>query len=286
MSETAARGPAGRPAAVLGPPLGPERQRRLSQRLIERGSVRVGEEARGFGVSDETIRRDIKALVAAGIATPVFGGAVLRPGLLPSDLRLPPVSERAKVEHEAKAAIGAAAARKIERGQVVILDAGTTTLAVAERLRRHRDLTVITNSLAVAQITAGIPGCATHVIGGRLVAGSLSMVGPQARRDLAGLTADWAFLGAAAIGPAGDFASADPEEAEVKQAMIRAARSAVIVADHTKFSARGFVAFAAARDVQALLTTPGAPAPGLEAMRQAGLAVEICPQAWEDTAVA
>lgn len=281
MSGPAASGPGG-----AGPPLGPERQRRLSQRLIERGSVRVGEEARGFGVSDETIRRDIKALVAAGIATPVFGGAVLRPGLLPSELRLPPVSERGKVEHEAKAAIGAAAARKIERGQVVILDAGTTTLAVAQRLRRHRDLTVITNSLAVAQVTAGIPSCATHVIGGRLVAGSLSMVGPQARRDLAGLSADWAFLGAAAIGPDGDFASADPEEAEVKQAMIRAARSAAIVADHTKFSRRGFVAFAAARDVHALFTTAGAPAARLDAMRKAGLTVEICPEAWEESAVA
>jgi DeoR/GlpR family transcriptional regulator of sugar metabolism len=196
MSGAAASGRAG-----AGPPLAPERQRRLSQRLVERGSLRVGEEARAFAVSDETIRRDIKTLVAAGIATPVFGGAVLRPGLLASDLRLPPVSERGKVEHEAKAAIGAAAARKVERGQVVILDAGTTTLAVAQGLRHHRDLTVITNSLAVAQVTAGIPSCATHVIGGRLVAGSLSMVGPQARRDLAGMSADWAFLGAAAIGP-------------------------------------------------------------------------------------
>lgn len=260
-----------------GAPLGPERQRRLSQRLIEHGSVRVGEVARAFGVSDETVRRDIKALVSEGIAKPVFGGAVLRPGLLASDLRLPPVSERERVQHHAKAAIGAAAARKVERGQVVILDAGTTTLAVAQNLRGHRDLTVITNSLAVAQVTASIPTCATHVIGGRLVPGSLSMVGPQARRDLAAMSADWAFLGAAAIGPQGDFFSADPEEAEVKQAMIRAAGSAAIVADHTKFTGRSFVAFAAAREMAMLFTTAGAPAARVEAMRKAGLVVEIDP---------
>jgi DeoR/GlpR family transcriptional regulator of sugar metabolism len=112
------------------------------------------------------------------------------------------------------------------------------------------------------------------------------MVGPQARRDLAGMSADWAFLGAAAIGPEDDFASADPEEAEVKQAMIRAAGSAAIVADHTKFSARGFVAFAGAGDVHALFTTAGVPAARLEAMRKAGLTVEICAPTWEDNAVA
>jgi DeoR/GlpR family transcriptional regulator of sugar metabolism len=261
------------PAAMLGP----ERQRRLSQRLIERGSIRVGEEARAFGVSDETIRRDIKALVGAGIAKPVFGGAVLPQDFL-SGLPLPPVTERERIEHQAKAAIGAAAARHVEPGQVVILDAGTTTLSAARHLHRHRDLTIITNSLAVAQVTAGFPACTTYVIGGKLVAGSLSMVGPQARRDLAGMRADWAFLGAAAIGAGGEFASADPEEAEVKQAMIRAARSVAIVADHTKFEARGFVAFASVRDVQRLFTTSGASAARLRALRKAGVTVEICSQ--------
>jgi DeoR/GlpR family transcriptional regulator of sugar metabolism len=271
-------------SAPSGAMLGPERQRRLSQRLIERGSIRVGEEARSFGVSGETIRRDIKALVGAGIATPVFGGAVLRPGLLASAMQLPPVTEREVIEQRAKNAIGAAAARRIQSGQVVILDAGTTTLSVARHLGDHRNLTVVTNSLAIAQVTAGLPTCTTYVIGGKLVTGSLSMVGPQARRDLAGITADWAFLGAAAIGVGGDFASADPEEAEVKQSMIRAARAAAIVADHTKFAARGFVAFAAAREVQMLFTTPGAPAGRLRAMRKASVTVEICSE--EEHAVA
>jgi DeoR/GlpR family transcriptional regulator of sugar metabolism len=256
--------------------LGPERQRRLSQRLIERGSIRVGEEARSFGVSDETIRRDIKTLVGAGIATPVFGGAVLRSGVAPFTLQLPPVTEREVIEHRAKTAIGAAAARRVERGQVIILDAGTTTLSVARHLRDHPDLTIVTNSLAIAQVAAGFRACTTYVIGGKLVAGSLSMVGAQARRDLAGMTADWAFLGAAAIGSGGEFTSVDPDEAEVKRSMIAAARSVAIVADHTKFAARGFAAFATARDVDALLTTAGAPAVRLRALRKAGVAVEIC----------
>ncbi len=258
--------------------LGPERQRRLSQRLIQRGSIRVGEEARSFGVSGETIRRDIKALVGAGVATPVFGGAVLRPELLPAALQLPPVSEREVIEHRAKDAIGAAVARWVKPGQVVILDAGTTTLSVARHLRAHRDLTVGTNSLANAQVTAGLPTCTVYVIGGRLVPGSLSMVGSQARRDLAGITADWAFLGAAAIGAGEEFASADPDEAEVKQSMIRAARTVAIVADHTKFAARGFIAFATPRDVHTLFTTAGAPAARLRAMQKAGVTVEMCSQ--------
>lgn len=260
-----------------GPLLGPERSRRLCRRLVERGSIRVGEVAREFGVSDETIRRDIKALAGAGIANVVFGGAVLRSGLDLSGMLLLPVGERQRVEQAAKAAIGAVAARRLQPGQVVILDAGTTTLALAQRLRGHRDLTVITNSLAIAQVTGTIPTCTTYVIGGKLVTSSLSMVGPQARRDLAGIDADWVFLGAAAVG--GAFASADPDEAEVKRAMIKAARSVAILADHTKFAARGFVSFATPREIQTLFTSEGAPAQAVRVLRKAGVAVEICPDA-------
>jgi DeoR family fructose operon transcriptional repressor len=254
--------------------LGPERHRQLCRRLLERGSIRVGEEARTFGVSGETIRRDIKALVDARIADAVFGGAVLRAGV--EAVGLLPVDQRQRVEEEAKRAIGAAAARRVEHGQVVILDAGTTTLSLARHLRAHQALTIVTNSLAVAQVASTIPTCATYVIGGKLVPSSVSMVGPPARRELATISADWAFLGAAAIGEAGDFASADPEEAEIKRAMIRAARSVAVVADRSKFAARALMSFAAPRDIGYLFTSGGAPAKALRILRRAGVAVEVC----------
>lgn len=250
--------------------LGAERSRRLRHRLAEEGSLRVSVEAKRFGVSEETIRRDIKRLAGEGLADAVFGGAVLK---APAGAGLPPVGDR--LRREDKEAIGAAAARLVEPGQVVIFDAGTTTLAVARRLT-ERDLTVVTNSLPVAQVCAEVAAAVTYVIGGKLVPGSLGTVGPQAERDLAGISADWAFLGAAAIEIGGGFTSADPYEAQVKRAMIGAARRTVVVADSSKFGMRRFAAFARAEDISHLVTTADCPPAVRPWLEDAGAALVLC----------
>ncbi|HVL70540.1 MAG TPA: DeoR/GlpR family DNA-binding transcription regulator [Beijerinckiaceae bacterium] len=260
--------------------LGAERHRRLYQRLVDRGSIRVTEEARLFEVSDETIRRDIKALVGAGLAEAVFGGAVLPAEAGP--IRLPPVDERQTEDEDAKNAIGAAAAARVEAGQIVILDAGTTTLALARHLRGRENLTIVTNSLVIAQTTGRFPTCTTYVIGGKLVTGSMSLVGPQAQRDLARIAADWAFLGAAAMSARSGFLSADPYEAEVKQAMMRAAKTVAVVADASKFEKRGLVSFAKPESAHVLFTSAGAPEDGLAALRAAGVEIAVCPPSPEE----
>lgn len=270
--------PSGAPVTGM---LAAERNRELRRRILERGSIRVSEEARHFGVSDETIRRDIKLLAANGVVDPVFGGAVVKAVSGPV---VPPVGERHRVEERAKAAIGEAAAQLVGSGQTVIIDAGTTTLALARRLGKHRGLTIITNSIPVAQLCAEGADSVTYVIGGKLVPSSLSMIGPQAERDLAQMGADWAFLGAAAIDVESGFTSADPYEAQVKRAMIRAARQTVILADHTKFGARRFASFARAEDIDRVISTSSCPArfpPWLEA---ADVTVTLCNPAREDSA--
>ncbi len=166
---------------------------------------------------------------------------------------------RERRQEGAKEAIAATAAALVEPGQVVILDAGTTTLALARRLASVRDLTVVTNSLPAAQALAEAADGATYLIGGRLVASSLSLIGPQAERELAEVNAHWAFLGAAAVEVGGAFSSADPYEAAVKRAMIAAAERVAVLADGTKFGARRFAAFARAEDLACLVTTPDAP---------------------------
>jgi DeoR/GlpR family transcriptional regulator of sugar metabolism len=265
--------------------LSAERNRQLRRLLVEQGSLEVSAEARRFGVSEETIRRDIKRLAADGLADPVFGGAVLKPASGPATRPVPPVGERGLVEGEAKDAIGAAAARLVEPGQAVILDAGTTTLAVARRLARHRSLTVITNSIPVAQLCAENPTAITYVVGGKLVPGSLSMIGPGAERDLAQISADWAFIGAAAVDVDGGFTSADPYEAQVKRAMIRAARNAVIVVDATKFGTRRFATFARAGDIAHVVTTTACPADVRAWLEEAGVGLTLCdPKAARDPA--
>jgi DeoR/GlpR family transcriptional regulator of sugar metabolism len=253
--------------------LQPERHQLLRRQLIERGSIRVAEEARALGVSEETIRRDIKALAAEGVAEPVFGGAVLRIGTAPA-LR-PPLDERQRHEHAAKDAIGAAAARLVEPGQSLILDAGTTTLALAHHLRQHRALTIITNSLPAAEAAALVPASTVYVIGGKLLLESKSLVGPHAQRDLSQISADWAFLGAAAIDRDG-FTSADPYEAEVKRAMIRAAKRVAVLADHTKFDTRRFASFAQPADIDLLITTRGIPNAMHRWLERASIELIVC----------
>ena len=253
-----------------------ERHREIGRLLAEHGSVRVSDLARRIDVSAETIRRDLRAFAHAGVADTVHGGAILRrtsgaagPDRLPVDLRH-------NVERPAKEAIGRAAAARVTDGQVVILDAGTTTLAVAQALAVRTGLTLVTNSLTVAQVAATLPHASTYVIGGKLVATSLSMIGPKAQRDLQPVRADWAFLGAAAIDAAGGFTSADAYEAEVKRAMIRAARKVAIVADHTKFDSRRFASFAEAGDIDVVFTTPGVPPAARRWLTRSGVEVVLC----------
>lgn len=261
----------GEPALLLA-----ERHRRIRRQLEERGSVHVADLARRMGVSEETIRRDLRALAAEGTAAIVHGGAILRRLTASGEAAIPPVERRQHVEQGPKSAIGARAAACVQDGQVVILDAGTTTLAVAQALRPEHHLTVVTNSLVIAQVAAALPHATTYVVGGKLVPGSLSMIGPKARRDLATVRADWAFLGAAAIDVEGGFTSADPYEAEAKRAMIRAARRVAIVADHTKCGSRRFASFADAGDIHCMFTTAGIPSPVRRWLEAAGVEVVVC----------
>jgi DeoR/GlpR family transcriptional regulator of sugar metabolism len=256
--------------------LSAERNRQLRRLLVEQGSIRVSAEAKRFGVSEETIRRDIKRLAEVGLADPVFGGAVLKLSSNLASFNILPVSERHLVEERAKDAIGAAAAHLVEPGQAIIIDAGTTTLALARHLARHHDLTVITNSIPVAQLCAGIPSSITYVVGGKVAPGSLSMIGPAAERDLAQMSADWAFLGAAAIDVNSGFTSADPYEAQVKRAMIKAARRTAILADHTKFGTRRFASFARAEDIAHVITTAACPPEIRSWLETAGVNLTLC----------
>jgi DeoR/GlpR family transcriptional regulator of sugar metabolism len=262
-------------ASMESPPVAAERRRQVLRALVEQGSVRVAHLARELAVSEETVRRDLRTLAQEGIAQTVHGGAILL-AVGPAALGVPPVDLRQAVQQQSKQWIGAAAARHVQDGQVLILDAGTTTVSVALALRQHRKLTIVTNALTVAQVSAAIPQSSVYVVGGKLVPDSLSLIGAQAHRDLAKISADWAFLGAAAIHAGTGFTSADPYEAEVKRAMVRAARQVAIVADHTKFDARRFASFAEAKDVHFLFTTAGLPAAARRWLEKAGVNVVIC----------
>ncbi|RUT29251.1 DeoR/GlpR transcriptional regulator [Arsenicitalea aurantiaca] len=233
-----------------------ERLTAIADRLAARGVVRVDDIATELAVSTETVRRDLKALAQRGQAEIVRGGARLLGGK-PDAARapLPPVDQRSFVHRTEKEAIGREAAGLVADGQVVLLDGGSTTAAVARSLAVRRELTVITNNLVIAQEMAGHNHWRIHVVGGELSPSSMSLVGLHAIRELRDAAVDIAFLGAAGVTPRQEFTSADPVESELKRAMMAIARKVVIVADATKLHTSGFSTFASAQDVDLFITT-------------------------------
>jgi DeoR/GlpR family transcriptional regulator of sugar metabolism len=257
-----------------------ERLAAVLAQLETRGRIRVHEAASRFGVSTETVRRDLKLLASKGRVELVRGGAILLAGAGVAAIRrelLPAVEMRAFTSETEKDAIGREAAELVSDGQVVLLDGGTTTVAVARHLQGKRDLTVVTNNLLVAQEVGRRAGWRTYVIGGEL-SPSMSLVGLGAVQGLQNVAADIAFLGAAGVSISGGFTSPDPFESELKRGMMAIARKVVVVADHTKLATSGFAAFAAPDKVDVFITSGGAREELLTPFRTAGVQVVIAGQ--------
>jgi DeoR/GlpR family transcriptional regulator of sugar metabolism len=204
-----------------------ERQRRIEDLLREHGRVEVLELARLLQVSEHTVRRDLLALQSQGGLQRTHGGAVT---LDTSRLGL---SARAAVLPRAKAAIGRAAAALVEPGQTVVLDSGSTPLAMARALT-VRPLTVITSSLDIAAIFADDPKVQMALTGGTWQPAHRALWGPAAVAMLAQCRADWAVPGACAIDAALGVSAPDEADAAMKRAMIACARRTLILGDHSK----------------------------------------------------
>ncbi len=254
-----------------------ERRHRIKEILLQDGRVRVADLVQLFNVSDETIRRDLDQLVDEGIVQRSHGGAVLVETVQTAIAAIPPVHLRTLEYSAEKDAIGRAAASLVGDGQTVIIDAGSTTWNVARHLQSCRDVTIITNSLDVAQECAKSPYLSIHMIGGRLIPRSMCLVGPQAEKELRRYHADISILGATGISLDKGFACTDIFEAETKRAMAESADRVAVVADHSKLHKRGLVSFAHLEDVD-LLISSALVEPTVRAEYAAkGVAVVACP---------
>ena len=204
-----------------------ERQRRIEALLREQGRVEVLELARILQVSEHTVRRDLLALQSQGVLQRTHGGAVT---LDTSRLDL---AARAAVLPEAKAAIGRAAAALIEPGQTLVLDAGSTPLAMARALT-VRPLSIITSCLDIAALFADDPQVSIALTGGTWQRTQRALWGPAAIAMLAQCRADWAVPGACAIHATLGVSAPDEADAATKRAMIACARRTLILGDHSK----------------------------------------------------
>ncbi|MGW4291231.1 DeoR/GlpR family DNA-binding transcription regulator [Streptomyces sp. NPDC004673] len=244
--------------------LAEQRRALIVDEVRRRGGVRVNELTRQLGVSDMTVRRDLDALARQGVLEKVHGGAV---PVVEASTHEPGFEAKSGLEPTAKEDIARAAARLVAPGSAIALSGGTTTFTLARQLLEVPDLTVVTNSVRVADVfhtaqrTSGRrQGAATVVLTGGVRTPSDSLVGPVADRAIAALHFDLLFLGVHGISAEAGLSTPNLAEAETNRQLVRSARRVVVVADHTKWGTVGLSSFAALDEVDTLVTDAGLPA--------------------------
>lgn len=232
--------------------LASERQSRILDEVKRRGSVRVAALSDMLTVSDMTIRRDLDTLAGQGLLAKVHGGAT---GVSTSSTNEPGFEAKWVQQQPEKVAIAAAAAELVEPGMAVGLSAGTTTWSLAHQLRDIGDLTVVTNSMQVAQVfQAGGGAGRTVILTGGVRTPSDALVGPVAVSALHQLHLDALFLGVHGMSERAGFSTPNLLEADVNRAFVDACNRLVVVADHTKWGEVGLSSIAPLERADAVVT--------------------------------
>lgn len=212
-------------------PLAIRRHNEIVQRLRAAGSVSVGELADIFGVSHETIRRDLKLLADHGHLDVVHGGAARRGMMEPS------IAQRGGENAEGKAAIAREAARMVSDGASVLIDSGTTTAALAYELVGRPGLTIFTNSLNHALTLCRVSGNRIVMLGGEIDSNDEAAFGTGTSTGIDAVRVDIAFIGVGGFAEDGGMTDYSITAAETRGKMILAGR-AYLLADETKFARR------------------------------------------------
>jgi len=211
-----------------------ERRDDILSRLEKDGRVLVSQLSGVFGVSEETIRRDLEKLEAEGFARRCYGGASFTGG------RELPYNVRKKSNVSAKRRIAAAVAELISDGDSVMLDDSSTAVFVAQALPEKKHLTVITNSLEITLLLADRADWNVLLSGGALKLPSLSLSGAKAESFLTDYHTDWAVISCAGVDAARGVSDVAEDSARIKRAMLRSAERTVLAADSRKIGRRAF----------------------------------------------
>nr|WP_078534691.1 MULTISPECIES: DeoR/GlpR family DNA-binding transcription regulator [Streptomyces] len=210
-----------------------ERRQLILEMVRANGAVSLRELARVVQTSEVTVRRDVRALEAEGLLDRRHGGAVL-PGGFTRESGFPQKSHLATAE---KTAIADLAAGLVSEGEAVVVGAGTTTQELARRLARVPGLTVVTNSLLVAQALAHANRVEVVMTGGTLRGSNYALVGSGAEQSLQGLRVSRAFLSGSGLTAERGLSTSNMLSASVDRALVQAAGEVVVLADHTKLGA-------------------------------------------------
>jgi DeoR family transcriptional regulator, aga operon transcriptional repressor len=251
--------------------LNEERRRAILEVLNREGRVLVLDLAKRFETSQVTIRKDLEDLHAHGLVHRTHGGALpAREGALED----PTLREKEKLHRREKLRIAEAASRVVQEGQVVILDSGTTTTAIARALRHFQNLTIVTNAVNIA---AELSGTAVEVIltGGTLRKNSFSLVGPIAEETLHRLNADLLFLGVDGFDVHYGLSTPNLLEAKVNRVMVEVAKRTIAACDSSKFGRRSLSLIAPPQALHQVITDRGAPKSDVMTLKKAGIEVTL-----------
>ncbi|UYN82709.1 MAG: DeoR/GlpR transcriptional regulator [Microcella sp.] len=254
----------------------PQRRERLATLVADRGFARVVDLARELRVSEVTVRTDLAVLEGDGRVTRVHGGAMPR-GLVAE--RESSVEQSRTRLSRAKRAIAVEMASRVRSGDSLLLDVGSTTLAVAHALVARADLdelVVVTNGLTIAlALEKAMPRFTVVVTGGTLRSLQHSLVNPLATTLLDDVRVDLAVLGATGVDAEAGVTNVNLPEAEVKRRMVASAARRVLVADSSKLGQVHLGRVAALDELDELITDDAAPADRVAALRAVGLAVSL-----------
>lgn len=244
-----------------------ERQAAILALLRERGRVLSAELAATWGISEDSVRRDLRELARQGLCRRVYGGAL---SLLPQPESLP---ARIAQDEVAKQALGRAAAALVQPGQLLLLDAGSTNLAIAEALPGDHDLTVATNAPVIAADLLQRQGIRVLMIGGLAAPQSGACLGARALRDLRAVRADLAFLGTCALALETGVTGFDLEEAEFKAAVAEQSTMVAVAVTAEKLDSVAFYHVLDLDRVNHLVVEAGMSEERLQPYRDAGVQV-------------
>jgi len=244
-----------------------QRKELLLARLHQDGQIVAKSLSEELGLSEDTIRRDLRELASEGQLQRVHGGA------LPASPAMGNFAQRQQISSNAKPAIARAAAAMIEPGQVVFIDGGTTAVQLARALPQELRCTVVTHSPSVAVELAGHPYIDVIMIGGRLFKHSIVAMGPSALEAIAQIRTDIYFMGVCSLHPQSGISTGDFDEAGIKRAISNMAQRTVVLASPEKLDTASPYQIAPLSQISAIIVNSDVPEALVKPYRKMGIAI-------------
>lgn len=248
-----------------------ERRRVILLMVNRDGAASLRALADAVDSSEVTVRRDLKRLHDEGLLSRTRGGAVA----VQEFHREPSFLEKTRVAEAEKRAIAARAASLVSDGDAVLIGAGTTTMALARELQRRKGLSVVTNSLLVAQILAEGTGVEVTMTGGLLRSSTLALVGSAAEQSLATIHAGRLFLSGNGLSADRGLSTPNATVASMDRALAAAAPEVVVLADHTKVGVNALVQTVPPAGIARVITDARVSREQIAALQQAGIDVDV-----------